>query len=146
VSSELAETQELLARLQRVHIALLNSEEGNAQQESMIVAQAGMLGRITVATNMAGRGTDILLGGDPAQLSQLLLAHPYNGHFIAECLSSASRRDEDGEAPSTGSTESIATEEAQVRAATSAACTPARAYIIMQTNNLHLRHLVLWPS
>ena len=35
------------------------------EKEAMIVAQAGRLGAITIATNMAGRGTDILLGGNP---------------------------------------------------------------------------------
>jgi preprotein translocase subunit SecA len=45
---------------------LLNARVGNVQEESEIVAQAGRLGRVTIATNMAGRGTDILLGGDPS--------------------------------------------------------------------------------
>jgi preprotein translocase subunit SecA len=36
------------------------------QREAQIVAQAGSLGAVTIATNMAGRGTDILLGGNPA--------------------------------------------------------------------------------
>src|SRR5579859_8010304 len=35
------------------------------EQEAMIVAQSGRLGAVTVATNMAGRGTDIMLGGNP---------------------------------------------------------------------------------
>lgn len=35
------------------------------EQESEIVAQAGRLGAVTIATNMAGRGTDIMLGGNP---------------------------------------------------------------------------------
>ena len=35
------------------------------EQEAMIVAQAGVLGAVTIATNMAGRGTDIQLGGNP---------------------------------------------------------------------------------
>ena len=39
-------------------------------QEAEIVAQAGRLGAITVATNMAGRGTDILLGGNPEHLAK----------------------------------------------------------------------------
>ena len=78
----IAESMKLLDRLQNVHIALLNSDEKNAQQESMIVAQAGMFGHITVATNMAGRGTDIVLGGDPAHLCGLLLAQPYNQYFV----------------------------------------------------------------
>ncbi|MBE7082186.1 MAG: preprotein translocase subunit SecA [Clostridiales bacterium] len=37
----------------------------NHEKESEIVAQAGRLGAVTIATNMAGRGTDILLGGNP---------------------------------------------------------------------------------
>jgi len=40
------------------------------EKESLIVAQAGRLGAVTVATNMAGRGTDILLGGNPEYLAQ----------------------------------------------------------------------------
>ena len=41
----------------------------NNEKESEIVAQAGRLGSITIATNMAGRGTDILLGGNPEFLA-----------------------------------------------------------------------------
>jgi preprotein translocase subunit SecA len=40
----------------------------NLEAEADIIAQAGRLGAVTVATNMAGRGTDIKLGGDPALL------------------------------------------------------------------------------
>jgi len=40
------------------------------ERESRIVAQAGRKGAITVATNMAGRGTDILLGGNPEQMTR----------------------------------------------------------------------------
>ncbi|HUR16605.1 MAG TPA: preprotein translocase subunit SecA, partial [Candidatus Limnocylindrales bacterium] len=39
------------------------------EKEAPIVAQAGRLGSVTIATNMAGRGTDILLGGNPAGLA-----------------------------------------------------------------------------
>ena len=39
------------------------------EKESGIVAQAGRSGAVTIATNMAGRGTDILLGGNPAGLA-----------------------------------------------------------------------------
>ncbi len=40
------------------------------EQEAKIVAQAGRLGSVTIATNMAGRGTDILLGGNPEFLAE----------------------------------------------------------------------------
>ena len=43
------------------------------EKESGIVAQAGRSGAITIATNMAGRGTDILLGGNPAGLASEML-------------------------------------------------------------------------
>ena len=42
----------------------------NHQKESMIIAQAGRLGQVTIATNMAGRGTDIMLGGNPEFLAK----------------------------------------------------------------------------
>ena len=49
----------------------------NAKQharEAEIVAQAGRLGAVTIATNMAGRGTDIMLGGNPEMLARQKLA------------------------------------------------------------------------
>src|SRR5439155_14998990 len=44
------------------------------EKEAMIVAQAGRKGAITVATNMAGRGVDILLGGNPEYLARQEMA------------------------------------------------------------------------
>ncbi|MFC1943581.1 preprotein translocase subunit SecA [Chloroflexota bacterium] len=41
------------------------------EKEASIIAQAGQLGAVTVATNMAGRGVDIVLGGNPADKSEL---------------------------------------------------------------------------
>jgi len=43
------------------------------EKESGIIAQAGRTGAVTIATNMAGRGTDILLGGNPAGLASEIL-------------------------------------------------------------------------
>jgi preprotein translocase subunit SecA len=60
------------------HLATLLKREGiphnvlNAKQherEALVVAQAGRSGAVTIATNMAGRGTDIVLGGNPAGLA-----------------------------------------------------------------------------
>jgi preprotein translocase subunit SecA len=45
----------------------------NHEREAVIVAQAGRLGAVTVATNMAGRGVDIRLGGNPEELAKLEL-------------------------------------------------------------------------
>jgi len=44
---------------------LLNAKPENVKREAEIISQAGCLKSITIATNMAGRGTDILLGGNP---------------------------------------------------------------------------------
>src|SRR6266498_2306398 len=44
------------------------------EKEAMIVAQAGRIGAVTVATNMAGRGVDILLGGNPEYLARQEMA------------------------------------------------------------------------
>ncbi len=52
-----------LLRRHKIRHNVLNAK--NHQQESEIVAQAGRLYAVTIATNMAGRGTDILLGGNP---------------------------------------------------------------------------------
>ncbi len=56
--------------LKRVHIPhqILNAK--NHQKEGEIIAQAGKLKAITVATNMAGRGVDIVLGGNPQDLKE----------------------------------------------------------------------------
>ena len=49
---------------------VLNAKPENAGREAEIVAQAGRKGAVTIATNMAGRGTDILLGGNPEFLAR----------------------------------------------------------------------------
>jgi len=60
------ETSEMLSkRLERLRIPhqVLNAKQH--EKEAQIVAQAGQSGAVTIATNMAGRGVDILLGGNP---------------------------------------------------------------------------------
>src|SRR3712207_8718423 len=44
---------------------VLNAKPEHAQREGETIAQAGRKGAVTIATNMAGRGVDIKLGGDP---------------------------------------------------------------------------------
>jgi preprotein translocase subunit SecA len=67
VGSASIENNELLSKL--LSRRGLNHEVLNAKQhekEALIISQAGKIGSITLATNMAGRGVDIKLGGDPA--------------------------------------------------------------------------------
>lgn len=66
------EKSEVLSRLFQQHgIAhnVLNAK--HHEREAEIIAQAGRLGAVTIATNMAGRGTDILLGGNPEFMARM---------------------------------------------------------------------------
>ncbi len=56
---------------------VLNAKPGNAEREAEIVAQAGRSGAVTIATNMAGRGTDILLGGNAESIAWAQLKTQY---------------------------------------------------------------------
>ncbi len=70
------ETSELISnQLKRLGVKhnVLNAKPENAGREAEIVAQAGRKGAVTIATNMAGRGTDILLGGNAEYLAKELL-------------------------------------------------------------------------
>ena len=61
------EKSEMLAQLLKEYnlsFQLLNARPENVKRESEIIAQAGKKGSITISTNMAGRGTDIILGGN----------------------------------------------------------------------------------
>ena len=60
----------LLSQLEVPH-NLLNAKPENVERESEIVAQAGRKGSVTIATNMAGRGTDIILGGNADYMARL---------------------------------------------------------------------------
>ncbi|MDQ3728718.1 MAG: SEC-C metal-binding domain-containing protein, partial [Actinomycetota bacterium] len=51
---------------------VLNAKPEHAQREGETISQAGRLGAVTIATNMAGRGVDIKLGGDPDAMAQAL--------------------------------------------------------------------------
>jgi preprotein translocase subunit SecA len=53
---------------------VLNAKPEHAAREADIVAEAGQLGGVTIATNMAGRGVDIKLGGNPEHLAEQQLA------------------------------------------------------------------------
>jgi len=83
IGTTTVESSEMLADLlqeYQLSYQLLNAKPENVKRESEIVAQAGEMGRITIATNMAGRGTDIVLGGNVAfkvrkQLYNILVSY-----------------------------------------------------------------------
>ncbi|MEB3354272.1 MAG: preprotein translocase subunit SecA, partial [Cyanobacteriota bacterium] len=91
VGTTSVEKSELLSALlaeQQIPHNLLNAKPENVEREAEIVAQAGRAGAVTIATNMAGRGTDIILGGNSDYMARLklrevllpVLVRPENEH------------------------------------------------------------------
>src|SRR5712692_6596856 len=72
VSIEKSERLSKLLKRQGIPHQVLNAKYH--EREAEIVAQAGRQGSVTIATNMAGRGTDILLGGNPDFLAKAILS------------------------------------------------------------------------
>ncbi|KAL3908321.1 MAG: hypothetical protein SGILL_008526, partial [Bacillariaceae sp.] len=72
-TTSVEQSEQIVKKLEDAGIKaeLLNASPKNAPRESEIVAQAGRTGAVTVATNMAGRGTDILLGGCPRTMARI---------------------------------------------------------------------------
>jgi len=67
-SIEKSEKISLLLKEKKINHNVLNAKQH--EKEAKIIAEAGKLGAITIATNMAGRGTDIQLGGNQSLLSK----------------------------------------------------------------------------
>ena len=63
-------SEEISRHLKKYKISHVVLNAKNHEQEGSIVAQAGKIGAVTIATNMAGRGTDILLGGNAEYLAR----------------------------------------------------------------------------
>ncbi len=85
VSIEKSERLSALLKREGIPHQVLNAKYH--EREAEIVAQAGRLGAVTIATNMAGRGTDILLGGNPEFLArQELRRLGYPPEVIAEAV------------------------------------------------------------
>lgn len=78
------EKSELLASVLQqydVPFNLLNARPENVERESYIISQAGRSHTITIATNMAGRGTDIILGGNPILSAKSVLHGAYAAYL-----------------------------------------------------------------
>ncbi|WPM31493.1 preprotein translocase subunit SecA [Hydrogenobacter sp. T-2] len=71
VSIEDSEHLSRLLQKEKIPHNVLNAKQH--EKEAEIIAQAGRLGAVTISTNMAGRGTDILLGGNPEYLAREIL-------------------------------------------------------------------------
>src|SRR4051812_41257551 len=70
ISVEVSEMLSEELRRDGIDHVVLNAKPEHAQREGETIAQAGRVGAVTIATNMAGRGVDIKLGGDPEQLAR----------------------------------------------------------------------------
>ena len=86
VSVEKSEELSNLLKRNKIPHNVLNAK--NHEKEAEIVAQAGKYQAVTIATNMAGRGTDILLGGNPEFLTKEKLAKLGYPHEVIELASS----------------------------------------------------------
>ena len=88
VSIEKSEELSKLLKKKGIKHTVLNAKYH--EQEAEIIAQAGKLGAVTIATNMAGRGTDIMLGGNAEYLAKEDLAKAgYPEEIIAEAVGHA---------------------------------------------------------
>ena len=89
IGTATVEKSEEIARVLRkngIRHNILNAK--NHEREAEIVAQAGRLGAVTIATNMAGRGTDILLGGNPEYLAKKRMREEGVEHEMIELATS----------------------------------------------------------
>jgi preprotein translocase subunit SecA len=82
-TTDVAKSEKLAVLLKRkgIKYELLNAKPENVAREADIVAQAGRKGAVTIATNMAGRGTDIILGGNPETMAWAQLKDKYPGRL-----------------------------------------------------------------
>ena len=93
VGTTSVEKSEILAKRLKArtrNFNVLNAK--NHEKEADIVAEAGRAGAITIATNMAGRGTDIMLGGNPDHMAKTWLK---KNQFCEELLSPGNPKDAD---------------------------------------------------
>jgi len=102
ISVEVSEVLSDQLKRRGIPHTVLNAKPEYAEREGEIVAEAGQPGAVTIATNMAGRGVDIKLGGNPEHLTRLELAklglRPGDPDFderFAEVLPSIEARVED---------------------------------------------------
>ena len=94
ISIEKSELLSKMLKKAKVPHNVLNAK--NHEREAEIIAQAGKLGAVTIATNMAGRGTDIMLGGNAEYLAKSEMRRmQFTDELIAEATGFAETDDEE---------------------------------------------------
>ncbi len=94
ISIENSEKLSNMLKREGIKHEVLNAK--NHKKEAEIVAQAGRYGQVTIATNMAGRGTDIILGGNPEFMAEReMLKQEYDEELINLAKGFASTEDEE---------------------------------------------------
>lgn len=94
ISIEKSELLSKMLKKAKIPHNVLNAK--NHEREAEIIAQAGKLGAVTIATNMAGRGTDIMLGGNAEYLAKAEMKRmQYTDELIAEATGFAETDDEE---------------------------------------------------
>lgn len=94
ISIEKSEQLSKMLKKARVPHNVLNAK--NHEREAEIIAQAGKLGAVTIATNMAGRGTDIMLGGNAEYLAKAEMRRmQFTDELIAEATGFADTDNEE---------------------------------------------------
>ena len=94
VTIEKSELLSAMLKRKGIQHNVLNAK--HHEKEAEIIAQAGKLGAVTIATNMAGRGTDIMLGGNAEYLAKAALRHDgFSEEMITEATGFAETDDAD---------------------------------------------------
>ena len=111
----------------------------NHEREAQIVAQAGREGAVTIATNMAGRGTDILLGGNPDELAEEAVLELDFGIEQATVVACSPRATPRGDLEGSPSRASMST---RTRSPPSHASTPLRSRGRREGCEVEKRHVI----
>jgi preprotein translocase subunit SecA len=94
IAVETSEHLSALLKRRGIPHNVLNAKQH--QQEALVIAQAGRPGAVTIATNMAGRGVDIVLGGEPAALAARSLQRSLEAR-LARAVAQTTNPDQDSE-------------------------------------------------
>ncbi|HMS93834.1 MAG TPA: preprotein translocase subunit SecA [Tabrizicola sp.] len=115
-TTSIDKSEQLSALLQKAGIAhnVLNARQH--EQEAKIVADAGKTGAVTIATNMAGRGTDIKLGGNVEfKVMEAIAADPEGDHMAIRARIEGEHKDEEEAVKAAGGLFVLATERHESR-------------------------------